>query len=113
MFNEKFKKLEDLRSELAEVEAVIGQLRPTKYYAAYKQLYRIACHADRVSDFKYAIVLAKMERAVKCLCPSVLNSCARYAESLINMSEDYLKLQIAEEYFNSKKVQSEGASSVA
>lgn len=113
MFNEKFKKLEDLRTELAEVEAVIGQLRPTKYYAAYKQLYRIACQADRVSDFKYAIVLAKMERATKCLCPSVLSSCVRYAESLINMSEDYLKLQVAEEFFNSKKEQRASSESVA
>ena len=114
MFKEKYARLEEYKNDLSDLESGIREykerleernLKANKYAVqeTFKEIIGLAMKVSGLSDFKYNVVIGRIERAKYCLSPEILLECLKYVSVLIRKTEDYLDLQMAEFYLCPKQ----------
>lgn len=60
----------------------------------YKEIVKIAYAADYLSEHKYCSAVDRLEKARKLNKSAIITSCVVYANSLLNLTKDYITLKL-------------------
>lgn len=92
-FDKEFEELRGLENRFDEVKEKVNN-PDCDYEKAFKELLKVACLTDHLSEHKYTLIVSRLERAIRYKKELVINHCVEYVSAILRLTNEYLTLKL-------------------